>query len=291
MQLCSDKAAFMTVVYPGCENYLEDFMASVSRQTCRAFDLFFVNDGFPRAEEFAVRYGLEYREIPACGVPAKNKESGLNQLIGLGYSRIVIGDSDDYFDDNRVETALRLLERFDIVVNDFDVVGQDGSSIKPRYFSKRVNDMTEITPDFVAEKNIFGLSNLAVKFRKDERVSFHPELLAIDWYLGSYLMNKGYRAVFTNATTTYYRQHQANALGMELRERDKILKGLRSKVLYYHEMSRLESGFARLYEKYRALDERVNSSDGALEKYLAAVRRSGIENPFWFEDIILVEGI
>lgn len=145
--------------------YLVDFLESLERQSARQFDLLICNDGL-HDFDFS-RFDLNIRFVDCSGTPAAIREQGIKLLIDRGYDIAIFGDSDDYFDNMRVENALSLLERYDLVVNDVSLVDQEGNMLLENYFSHRIRHLEEIDCDFVADKNIFGLSNTAVRLSQE----------------------------------------------------------------------------------------------------------------------------
>ena len=70
--------------------------------------------------------------------------------------------------------------------------------------------------DYIKNKNIFGLSNTALKINILSKVTFDKDLVAVDWYLYKMLLKNGSNAVFSNKAITYYRQHKNNTVGLQV---------------------------------------------------------------------------
>jgi len=129
------------------------------------------------------------------------------------YQHVVFGDSDDYFEENRIEKSIDLLKQYDIVVNDLSLFNETGL-LQENYISNRVDNSTVIDIDFIKNKNIFGFTNTAINLRGLDVVSFNSELIAVDWYFFSNLLLDGAIAVFSSETVTYYRQHDNSLIGL-----------------------------------------------------------------------------
>jgi len=218
------KVAFLTTVFPMKEKYMHDFLNSVANQTYKNFDLIVVNDGFENFHHLRNHYkSLSIIELHYSSTPALNRAYGINFILKQGYDIIVFGDSDDYFANNRVALSVERLKSADIIVNDLSLVDEDKNLLERLYISHRVHNNSIIDYDFLKDKNICGLSNTALKTTLfEEKVDFPSTLVAVDWYLYRSLLAKGYKALFTNETETFYRQYGNNTLGLK-QERGKYL--------------------------------------------------------------------
>lgn len=208
------KIAFLTTIFPMKEEFLYDFFDSLKKQTYKSLDIIVVNDGFKKFDNIKNFYKeLNITELKYQNTIAKNREFGINWCIKNGYDILIFGDSDDYFEKNRIEISLKLLKKYDIVVNDVTLFNENGIIIK-KYFSKRLSDYFEFDYNFLRDKNICGFSNSTVNLKIVDEVKFDKDLKIVDWYFYKNLLTKT-KAVFTNETVTYYRQYTNNLLGLK----------------------------------------------------------------------------
>ena len=209
------KIAFLTTIFPMKKQFLIDFFNSLNNQTYDNFDVVVVNDGYSNFNEIKLKYGkLNIVELECSNTPAKNREYGINYCIERKYDILIFGDSDDYFSNNRVELALEALNSNDIVVNDVSLFDNNGT-YEDMYISNRLENDSKVDYDYIKNKNIFGLSNTALKINILSKVIFDKDLVAVDWYLYKGLLKNGCKAIFTNKAITYYRQHKDNTVGLQ----------------------------------------------------------------------------
>lgn len=286
-----NKVAFFTVVFPGVERYLDDFLSSLSRQSMKDFDLFIFNDGLALPDHYLKSHidGLNYNIITVKGSPAKIREQGINSLIEHKYEKIIFGDSDDYFSQERVEKSVDLLSFYDVVVNELCLVTHDGELIESNYLSNRLKDNQLVDLPYILEKNVFGLSNSAINTRNLEKVSLPDYTVAVDWFLFSCILRLGRKAVFTKSATTYYRQHGSNTIGIQKFSRDQLLRGVQVKSRHYKALAEIDDQYLLLRNSFEKLEQQLDVCPESLELLYQTTLEKDIKNPLWWEQILLPE--
>ena len=274
----------MTVVYPGMELYWKDFITSLEAQTCRDFDLIIINDGVTDFE-FESQI-LNITTLNCSASISKVREFAINTIIEFGYQTIIFGDSDDFFKENRVEVSLNALKEYDIVVNELELFA--GEKMIGNCFSQVLNNKQEISLDFIKNKNLFGLSNTAIRLNKIPNIILEDYLIAVDWYLFTYLLSKNKKAVFLAETSTFYRQHGQNTAGMR-QEKDlsQIQKGILVKK--YHCQAVLERNLfpedSYWYKNWQFFSE-LYDNENKLKEYFKNLNQNEIRNSlFWWAEI------
>lgn len=279
------KVAFLTTVFPMDKAYLYDFFNSLQKQTYKNFDVIVVNDGYANLKEFIREFkDLNIIELQHSDTPAKNREYGIDYVTGNNYDILIFGDSDDYFDTNRVQLSVDILNDYDIVVNDLTLFNDEQGVYLKKYISNRVKDCTNIKLDFIEDKNIFGLSNTAVNVSALDNIHFDKDLIAVDWYLYSTLLLRNKKAIFTNKTITYYRQYANNTIGIGSKSIDTVLKGIAVKNKHYSLLKKEDNVFTVLHENILELKKRVGEKNG-----LEELSTQNIKNPLWWEEIKLIK--
>lgn len=281
----TNKVAFFSVVYPSVKPYLDNFFKSLNNQTFKKFDLVIINDGFGSIKLYKDLYSsLNIVEIELTLPPAKIREYGLNYLKEEGYELIIFGDSDDFYSINRVEQAIKYLNSNDIVVNDLCIVDKNGNVLEENYLSARISHDEEILITHIEEKNFMGLSNTAIKGKIIDNIIFDAEMMAVDWFLFSCFLIRGHKAKFINSTSTYYRQHENNMIGINGIDEAKIIKGISVKEKHYKRLSELDERYHEMYLKYYNLLNIVANKE-MLKMYIKYISEMKIDHAFWWENI------
>lgn len=276
------KVAFLTTLFPIKHEYLESFMLSLSSQSRSDFDLIIVNDGFDDFDGLKRRHPhIRFIELASAPSFAANRAALLSYVIAHDYDYAIFGDVDDYFKSDRVEVVTALLDEFDIVVNDVSTFGDQGIFYE-NYFSNRLTDRQEIGIEHIITKNVFGFSNTAINLTKtiEMPAEITADLIAVDWYVFSCLLLQEKKAVFTNETCTYYRQHEGNCIGLghDVDDIEILNKCLSVKKQHYSIMSQVDARYEFLYKN--AL--RVEGKD--LEEI-----KTNVSYPMWWEQVELEE--
>lgn len=210
------KIAFVTFVYPGVEKYLKQFIKSLNNQTDIQFDLIVHNDGCENIRNF-----LKSKYFPIVIVNSNEKNLfdirlwTFNFCLTNEYSHVILGDSDDFFEANRVAVIKRLLNQYEIVINDISLVNASEEVYENRVFSRRIYNNSIITFNHIEKYNFIGFTNSAFCLNVLKLLDGNKtQSKIVDWYFYSILLLKGKKAIFTTETVSYYRQHEKNIAGL-----------------------------------------------------------------------------
>lgn len=128
-----DKIVSVIVPVYNVEQYLEQCLDSIIKQTYSSLEILIINDGSTdQSGEIASRYaGLDDRIILL-----EKKNGGLSDARNYGLDRvsgdyIMFVDSDDYIEADMVEYLLNVIEKADaqIAVCGYRIVGEDGENL------------------------------------------------------------------------------------------------------------------------------------------------------------------
>lgn len=279
------KTAVLTTIFPVKEAYAHDYFASLARQSVQGFDVVLVNDGFGDLSALKAQYPqLNIIELESAGGIAKNREQMCQFALNNQYDVAIFADIDDYSSDNRVAHSLRLLADYDVVVNDLTSFN-DTEQLQSQILSKRVADGDEITLEFIRDKNLCGLSNTAMRLTDvaAETLRFPSDLVAVDWYLFSTLLCQSKRAVFTNQAVTYYRQHQANTVGIGRMSIESIRQSLQVRSIHYQHMMAVSADYQADLDANQQLVARLSHPDECAA--ILEMNQTNNDSPLWWEVI------
>ena len=281
-----EKVAFLTTLFPVPEQYVRDFMQSLCDQTYKKFDLILMNDEYGNTDFLREEFSdIKIIEISSQGSIPKNREELIRFALANGYDIAIFGDIDDYFSENRIQQSIEQLSLADIVVNEISPFSE---RIKPAggIISKRIAGFSNISLDFVLNKNIFGLSNTAINLNKvnEEILCFPEDLIAVDWYFFSSLLLTGLNAVFLSENVTYYRQHIDNTAGISEISADFVIKAIKVRLGHYFHMSNKDKRYKSLYEKELILSRLFEDKD-ELNKVVCKNQKE-VNSPLWWEIIV-----
>lgn len=211
-----NEGILFTVVYPQAFQFFHNFCSSISNQTRKDFDLLVVNDGCKAKELEKELVGLKYTIVDAVGSPSENRAQGINYAREKKYKYIVFCDADDTFLPERYEKTLNEFQvsGADIIVGNLNIVDKDLVVLIHDYFSLEIPSNRWVEVGFIEDKNIFGMSNTALRLAALKEDVILPETPIADWYLFTLLLSKGLRAKYVSESYVNYRQYDSNMIGI-----------------------------------------------------------------------------
>ncbi|WP_029846620.1 NeuD/PglB/VioB family sugar acetyltransferase [Vibrio parahaemolyticus] len=280
------KTAVLTTIFPINEEYVHDYFNSLEHQTVQGFDVILVNDGFGDLNVFKNLYSnLNIIELESAGNIAKNREVMCQFALKNQYEAAVFADIDDHFSENRIAHSLELLREYDVVVNDLTAFNEN-KELAVQILSSRITDGDEISLDFIRDKNLFGLSNTAIRLvgLEADTFRFPRTLIAVDWFLFTRLLYQSKRAVFTNQAITFYRQHQENTVGIGDVTKESLKQSLKVRETHYKHMLTISDAFQAEFDSNHKLMAQLNQVDEC-EKILKLNQTNSSSPLLWWEII------
>ena len=271
----------LTTVYPIALQYFIEYLESLLVQSDRYFDIVIVNDGVENLSSILDKYvQLSFVVLNAEETPSLNREKLINYAIKQSYNIAIFADCDDCFSPQRVEITKKLLDQHDIIVNDLTLFNSE-YIIQENYFSERFSNYQKITFEDISNKNMFGLSNTAIKLKGLKFFSLDKRLVAIDWYVFSTLLLKGKNAIFTNDIVTDYRQHSNNTIGIGKLDKNLLKKSINIKQLHYTLMGSQSEEYYFLNQQLDSLRKQLNT-DEKINQYIDLFNKKN-HFPLWWE--------
>lgn len=222
--------------YPGVENYLQSLISSINEQSCKDFTVFFVNDGLSDLDGYTNKLNVSFRLFNVSGTPYKNRILGLKKISQLSAENLIFQDADDLMASNRIEECLKYLETSSLVINDLDLINQEGEVFEKKYWSDRLEHEFEFNHDFITRHNLLGFTNTAIRGELIEHLPDfqNEEIIAADWFIFyRILYQSGVNVRFINSTTSHYRQHTQNVTGLGGLNESRLKKALIVKRKHY----------------------------------------------------------
>lgn len=212
----NNPGVFFSVVYPQALPYLKDVRESALAQTRKDFDVIVVNDGCEKEQIIEELQGLNVSILKAEGGYTDNRLQGINYAKTQGYKYLLFCDADDTFTANRYERTVGEFEESsaDIVVCNLNVANEKCEPFLANYFSKEILYNRWIDSEFIKDKNIFGMSNTAIRLGSLKGVIQLPETPIVDWLLFTVLLLKGLKAKYIFDSMVNYRQYNSNMIGI-----------------------------------------------------------------------------
>ena len=207
---------FITVVYPKALPYLCDVCKSAKMQTRQDFDILVVNDGCDSESIKAALPKLNVIIINAADGFSANRTQGIEYAKAHNYEYLLFCDADDTFSPVRYEHTIEAFEQSDadIIVSNLNIVDEKLNILIKDYFSKEIPLSCWIDANFVQDKNIFGMSNTAIRLSALHHPINIPETPIVDWYLFTTLLLDGLNAWYTKESFVGYRQYSDNMIGI-----------------------------------------------------------------------------
>jgi glycosyltransferase involved in cell wall biosynthesis len=280
-----DTAVF-SVVYSGVELFLPELLRSLSDQTDKDFTLFLINDGMADLEKHLEKVDLDVEVLEKSAPAAELRKIGIEWIISKGAKKIIFVDADDHVANDRVEVTKEMLDEYDIVVNELMLIGESYS--KPvAMFEKFFEERKEISTDDTKTGNCMGLTNTAIRAESISRDmgSIPNDITAFDWALFAMSLHGGARAVFTNETKTYYRQHTNNTASVQGFSDKQIIRGVEVKKDHYQLLAKFYNEYLSLADLFESLFSRLQNNNSLKQKYCQAVKQRGSNVSLWWESI------
>lgn len=285
------------VVYPGVEDYIDDYAESINDQDYQEFDILIIDDGLhiDLTKKFNKDIDIIFSENKYS--KAEIRQLSIDYAIQKGYRNIVFTDTDDFFSRDRIANAVKMLNSYDFVINELVVTDNGGHIAEYQIWDKFINQKNLVIDSFL-DSNIFGLSNSAVRTSLLKQILLPDEIIASDWIIVSQLLLAGAEGIISDSKT-YHRQTENNDVGIRFQlTPNRLRKGILAKRLHYQSMCQIckSSGVPEYIEQYlekfnqmKELADNITDS-GFENNYIDAVNRN-FETIYtgWWSEILPLE--
>lgn len=247
--------AFGTVVYPKSLIYFNEFIDSLNSQSEKEFELVIINDCVDEIilSKYLSGLRVKYKVFNYYGehTPTDLRVDLLKIVKDRGYELLIIGDSDDVFDKDRIAEIKKCFETntdYTFFYNELLLFNK----------SKALKDVPLITNriDQLLEYNYIGLSNSAINlsYVSEEFIEslYGCTSFVFDWYLFSRILCNGGKGRYVEKAITYYRIYENNYAGVSSERQ--LEKEFEVKKKHYELMSKYDSVYSTLWEKLLCVD-------------------------------------
>lgn len=254
------KNLVVTYLYPNALKYLDGFLKTLNTQTTDDFDILFFLDIVDKRDCWG---DDRIKAIFIEGkTPIEIRFNSLKYLKNIEYENIIFCDFDDTMTNNRIQVLSNLLEKYEVVCNDLNIMQSDDEIIEYKIWGKRLGDNFEFNSEFISNKNIIGLGNTAIKsYLLKQSIKNSKLPLAADWFIFQQIINQSTKLFFTSECQTNYRQHNNNIAGIKKANFNRVKKIIDVKIKHYAALE--EIGIFN----YKPQKEKTELILNSLEKY------------------------
>jgi glycosyltransferase involved in cell wall biosynthesis len=280
----STPGVFFSVVYSKALPYLRDVRDSALAQTRKDFDVVLVNDSCDKAQLKEIFSPLDVTILDPDGGFSGNRTQGINYARKQGYKYILFCDADDSFTANRYERTIVEFEKndADILVCNLNIADEQCRPFFKDYFSKEIEEERWIDADFLKDKNIFGMSNTAIRLDALTEDIQIPETPIVDWLLFTTLLFKGLKARYITDSMVNYRQYSSNMIGINSFDVASFRRLVGLKLNHYRLLT--ETGYKQFEPLRQESESLQNLSDDEIETIVK--RELAIhQQPLWWQII------
>lgn len=282
--------AVVGVIYPDAVEYFDDYLKSLMYQSVQNFDIILINDGVEDLQSITRNYrGVNIYIHNQSGNIIENRFLLIDYVTKNNYDIVIFTDTDDSYPVNRIEACCSLINNGDkIIINDLNITSNKGEVQSCNYLSNRFDDNQIINSKNIERHNILGFTNTSVKCNvlKNLKLKRDVDVIAFDWYFWSYVLDSGFVARFTKNTSSNYRVHDSNTIGINKTiNKAYIFNSLSAKILHYQALSMDSLYYKSLFLKYYKIQRKCGDED-KLKLYINHILNNRNEHPLWWEDII-----
>ncbi len=275
--------AVFSVIFPANLVFFDDFIASLNYQDVSNYELFLVNDGV-NSEVLAqklltLKAPVKVADADGKLTPTEIRMYGIKKLLEQNrYKKVIFADTDDYMSFDRVRLSLIKLDEYPIVFNDLTLVNEVGVVFNEHIWNSRIEHL-KLDKTFLLNKNVLGLGNSAILASHLRLMDIPQEIIAVDWYYFSNLLNDEDEIGYVGETVTYYRQHSANTVGVKRVSLERLKFITEVKEAHFRAMSKIDNQYLEQLKEIQNLKEQLNNKNFDINNLL-----NTHTNYFWWEE-------
>src|SRR3989344_7257848 len=202
------------ILHHSVKSFFPDYIQSINKQTTKQFELFL----FDNHSGFEIGTCI----VPVRIIPVDQDSAGIIDVRRLmldvlkkekDVENIIFTDTDDFFDEKRVEVLSEGLKNNDIVFTDMEAVDREGKLLNKNFIPANIGQVRFVDE---VEKHLLGFGHSAVRWELLKKVwPYADNLIVGDWWFFFSLLAQGHVARKVEGTRYFYRQHGNNLVGMK----------------------------------------------------------------------------
>jgi hypothetical protein len=233
--LSANRTLLFSVLYPGLSDAMvADYVSSIRHQTDQGFDWLMVNDHCDGSEKRLFPPSVQWIDLDTTLAFGKIRELGIAFGHEHGYDFIVFSDIDDYYGENRIAASKRCLADNDFVFTELQVVDVQKRLVRDNLVTRLAGEPRPSTVQSILDYNYIGLSHSAVRLDALRDFVIPATIDVVDWWIFSFLLINGRNGCFLPDVDTFYRQSDANYVGVfNPLDQARLQRGIDVKLRHY----------------------------------------------------------
>ena len=274
----------VSYVYPLIKEYLSDFFYSLNKQSMKCDFLVYLDKFKEDIRNYNYNGQIE-KNKNNLSIPSLRKFT-INKAVENNFDLLIFCDADDVMKENRVE---KIIEEYKKTNGKYGFYYNNLYTLKEKEDFYKGNLPNEVSNVSELEKyNFLGMSHTAINLKSTKEIwkdfIINDDIIAFDWYMHSYILDKGFKGKKVD-TITYYRIYENNIAGnTNILNEKKLNIGIKVKKAHYKIMSDISSEFEVLYRKIEELEKELKDIEFK-ENYIKLVNEKFYKSVFWWENI------
>ena len=295
----SNRTLLFSVLYPGLHDAMvKDYVGSIMRQTDQAFDWLMVNDNCGNSQKHLFPPSVMWIDLATVLSFGKIRQMGVAFALERAYDYIIFSDIDDYYGENRIASSKLHLAETDFVFTELQVVDVHKHLIYSNLVSRLAVNPFPATINDILDHNYIGLSHSAIRLNALRELVIPATIDVVDWWVFSFLLINNRTGRFMPDVDTFYRQSDANYVGVfNQLDKTRLRRGIDVKLHHYWSLleycenrNLLDNAdiFRTKWREMVALQQAVQDA-GFAEQYISRINTclSQIYKGWWSEILSL----
>ena len=234
------KNLLFVICYKDTSKFYNNYINALENQSNKNFDILILYDNFKKKILIPDSFNSTHIFINKNISKNEIRLMGINYSILKKYKNIIFSDIYDYFSKKRIHESIYNLSKYDFVYNEIDSVNFKNKILERNIIQNANKNFYLNSLKYIMDINMLGLTNTAIKVSTLKKFYIPKKIIAIDWWIFSYLLINNKKGYFINNCKSFYMQHNNNLIGTNNKLDDKRLTLIfKVKLNHYFELLRL----------------------------------------------------